>query len=910
MRASTSHTRWLAALGVLLLIVILSACGVSPALTATPVATNTPTPIPASPTPEPTPDPIAELEVSIDSDTVWREVFDTLTTAEQACIRDALGDELESALGRPVMSESDAPEQWEVSLFSCLAPETARAVYLSVVITEMQDEVELSENELACLRELMAGTDVAAVVAAMVADADDRTAAAEFFSDFVSCLPDQLLSTMIAEMGLEWEELSADEVSCLRGLLADVDWGALLFADAGEDVEAYASFGIGMFSCIPALLLSGALGQEVELSETEASCLREAFAAIDINALLTAADDLAGFAALAPDLVGCVPDLFVSLFIAETGASLEDLSEEEWDCLRESIVAFDWEAVVAEDPTAVSAASSAFFSCIPGLLLSAAIGEDVELSEEEASCLREAFAAIDVTTLIASPDDPDAAVKSAVVLLNCAPRLIFAGLTEDGEALSEEEVSCLQELVAATDVAALIASPEDSAAYVEFGVGLLICVPDLFNTGDDTDTESVADIAEDHASAIEAATAVTVGEAMQGTLEHENDSDVFVFQAEEGVFYQIDVVLGTLSDSLLGVYDADEQELAYNDDHGDTLASRIIWKATSSGEYYVAVEGYDTGSYSLMVTVADITDDHASAVEGATAVAVGETVPGALDYTDDIDVFVFQAEEGVFYQIDVALGTLSDSLVYLYDADELLLTFNDDHSNSLASRIVWGAPRSGAYYVAVEGYGTGSYTLTVAVADVTDDRANAVEGATPTPTPLPTPGPEPTIVAERDVLVSFRLENGKQATVYREGEDTLVYTFGFPGNEPELEYRGPILAEVRAVATLWDEGVGSLAELARALAKEDSSWAPWDGERHVVAQKIAEAASGQESRGFVTADTLTGILSQSVYIFRVDGWEYSVVSTYERPINSSKHEYSEWHSVTAISPQGKKHTSY
>ncbi|MDE2817292.1 MAG: hypothetical protein OXK81_11425, partial [Chloroflexota bacterium] len=144
MSAFTSHIRWLAVLGVLLLIVILSACGEIPALTATPVATSTPspTPIPVTPTPEPTPAPIAELDISIDSDTVWREVFATLTPAEQACIRDALGDELESALGRPVMSESDAPEQWEVSLFSCLAPETARAVYLSVVVTEMQDEVE------------------------------------------------------------------------------------------------------------------------------------------------------------------------------------------------------------------------------------------------------------------------------------------------------------------------------------------------------------------------------------------------------------------------------------------------------------------------------------------------------------------------------------------------------------------------------------------------------------------------------------------------------------------------------------------------------------------------------------------------------------------------------------------------
>ena len=54
MSASTSHTRWLAVLGVLLLIVVLNACGESPVLTATPAATNTPTPtlIPASPTPE------------------------------------------------------------------------------------------------------------------------------------------------------------------------------------------------------------------------------------------------------------------------------------------------------------------------------------------------------------------------------------------------------------------------------------------------------------------------------------------------------------------------------------------------------------------------------------------------------------------------------------------------------------------------------------------------------------------------------------------------------------------------------------------------------------------------------------------------------------------------------------------
>ena len=89
--------------------------------------------------------------------------------------------------------------------------------------------------------------------------------------------------------------------------------------------------------------------------------------------------------------------------------------------------------------------------------------------------------------------------------------------------------------------------------------------------------------ADDHTGSVEEATAITVGESLQGVLDFADATDVFAFQAEEGVFYQIDVALGTLSDSLVGLYDAYEQELAYNDDHGDSLASRIIWQAPRSG---------------------------------------------------------------------------------------------------------------------------------------------------------------------------------------------------------------------------------------------------------------------------------------------------------------------------------------
>ncbi len=128
-------------------------------------------------------------------------------------------------------------------------------------------------------------------------------------------------------------------------------------------------------------------------------------------------------------------------------------------------------------------------------------------------------------------------------------------------------------------------------------------------------------------------------------------------------------------------------------------------------------------------------DDHANAVDDATAVTLWDAVKGSLDYEGDIDLFLFQAEEGQTYRIDVALGNLSDSVVELYDADEEWLAANDDHGDSFASRIVWVAPRSGEYYIAVFGWGgTGSYTLTVSVP--------AVPAATPIPPPTAAPTPD------------------------------------------------------------------------------------------------------------------------------------------------------------------------
>ena len=92
---------------------------------------------------------------------------------------------------------------------------------------------------------------------------------------------------------------------------------------------------------------------------------------------------------------------------------------------------------------------------------------------------------------------------------------------------------------------------------------------------------------------------------------------------------------------------------------------------------------------------ADVSDDHGNDIDDATVAAVGADVEGVIDYEGDSDYFRFTAEEGQLYQIDVALGTLPDSYLALRDSDDWRLASNDDHGDSLASRVCLGSPGIG-----------------------------------------------------------------------------------------------------------------------------------------------------------------------------------------------------------------------
>ena len=687
---SRFRVRCLGLLGASVAVIALAGCGgdstqESTTTAATSTTTSGTTTAPSSTTttssstataPSETTETAAGFDVNVDADTEWGEVFDALTTTEQECVRDSFeGDLLESVLARPVMSESDTPEAWEVSMFSCLAPQTARAVFLALLVAGMEEDglFLIDADARVCLIEWVAGIDVVATMVAL--SADDAEAAGEVTTAFMRCNPDLFTSLMLEETGMTLEDLSPEEATCLREWAADTDW---------------------------ATLLSG--------------------------------DDLALLGGFIPDLIACAPDMFISSMLEDTGLTLEDLSPEEATCLREWVTDFDWSTLFTgfvDD----SLYLFELLECVPDLswsetgdlpwdqVIEAAtpIGIGMpfqgELDDEGAGdyftfqAEEGEFYQLDVTL---------GTLEDSVLDLYDADGTWLHGNDDYGETTASRLVWD---------------APGTRTYYVQVT---------SFGTGTGTYTLTISGITDDHANSAANAVRVDVGLAARGAIDYEGDGDYFAFAAEEGELYQLDVTLGTLEDSVLDIFDTGGIWLDGNDDSAESSASRLYWIAPGTGTYYVRVTGFDvgTGTYTLTIALSDIVDDHPDSSADATPVEIGVDTHGAIDYEGDRDYFAFEAQEGEYYQLDVTLGTLDDSILELFDADGIWLDANDDSAESTASRLIWLAPGTGTYYVQVASFraGTGTYTLTIAISDIVDDHPNSAENATPVEIGVSAPG--------------------------------------------------------------------------------------------------------------------------------------------------------------------------
>ena len=253
---------------------------------------------------------------------------------------------------------------------------------------------------------------------------------------------------------------------------------------------------------------------------------------------------------------------------------------------------------------------------------------------------------------------------------------------------------------------------------------------------------ALSDVADDHPDNSMAATPISVGDSVVGSIDYHGDSDCFRFRAKGGRSYRIDAPGETLSHTQTILYGANGAPLASARSPDSHSAPGVVWKAPGSGDYYIRVGSVSVGStghpyqtppappceagyilpagppgtYALNVAEFRVPDDHPD--DAPALIAPGHAVRGALDHPNDVDNFRFEAEKGRVYTIRLSPGTLTDVWAHLY-SDRGTSSVND-------KPLVWKAPSDREYGISVRSYigDTGTYELEIALKDIADDHAN------------------------------------------------------------------------------------------------------------------------------------------------------------------------------------------
>ena len=430
----------------------------------------------------------------------------------------------------------------------------------------------------------------------------------------------------------------------------------------------------------------------------------------------------------------------------------DTLGRHEQDCIRDSLGAGLLPMVMGE-PVSISAFEWTqewqvlVFNCLDPetgraiLLFDMVAGffDDELPSVGEMDCLMGVAADTHPAAVIVSllPDSGDRIPMGEfwAGFVKCIPDRFIAeglGFGEESEFLDDEATECLHEAIAGLDGEAIASSlmeqpAPDSGSDEPFGP-FVDCLFHLW-TGSNGDPE--VDMEDDHPDEIEGATPLKIGESAPGSVDYDTDRDFFVVETREGETYRFDVAPGTLKEPGVTLFNAEFYALA---DSGDSegLPPGVTWQAPVSGVIYIDVYGWDLGTYSPTVKVADdaeVDDDHSNTRGGATLLTVGQDVPGKLDYDTDADIFRLDASEGTIYEVVASLETLEYLDLELRDAQWRYLESGYGRDESGAMGFSWRAPSSGDHYVVVRGFEAGSYILSSGA--IEDDNRDSSEEATP-----------------------------------------------------------------------------------------------------------------------------------------------------------------------------------
>ncbi|HEY9818745.1 MAG TPA: PPC domain-containing protein, partial [Candidatus Obscuribacterales bacterium] len=228
------------------------------------------------------------------------------------------------------------------------------------------------------------------------------------------------------------------------------------------------------------------------------------------------------------------------------------------------------------------------------------------------------------------------------------------------------------------------------------------------------------------------------------------DRDFFHVRLDAGDVLTVDIdafAQGTWLDSVVRVFDASGNEVAFSDDAaapGETLSydPYLQFTAGQTGNYYIGISGYgnalydpfdpfsgasgSTGEYTLTIDVAhDLSSDESNdTLTEAIYTGLSSATPGTIEVQGvigdnpslapglDVDMFSVQLNAGDRLMIDVdahQFGGSLDSGLRIFDAlgNELLLSDDNpapDEPFSFDPYLEFTATEAGNYYIGLSGY--------------------------------------------------------------------------------------------------------------------------------------------------------------------------------------------------------------
>ena len=371
----------------------------------------------------------------------WSDVFATVSTGEQECLRAELGvARLSALLARPLLDFFTPPAQVHVDFFRCLEQENALRL---LIVWVGQGWYRITENSMSCAEEFVAPYDLSDYVAGILPDASAESVAAsrEIFRGLLACNVQPLRGT-VSGGGFGH---SKPENLCIQARLSEAVVALLL----GRTAQA----------------------ESQQWQEEVVRCL----------------DD------------GSVDRLLFELLPTESGGVSRDDETCVRDLLRDSAIAVG--TLPKSDPgrdTAVQALIDGLRSCIPDVILS---GEDEHPVDRwillhsfpDSSCVRTEVGETLMELVLGKPFRPNPELEKGVqscLVLPTATAISLAVLAREVSGITREHHECVQAHLAGSEFRFALLPGESLAsapAFREFVAGYRGCVEDLLPEADDDD---------------------------------------------------------------------------------------------------------------------------------------------------------------------------------------------------------------------------------------------------------------------------------------------------------------------------------------------------------------------------------------------------------------------------------------